>query len=203
MRLRNSIYMTAALIKRLLDNSHLDPNRIASNMKGLSRSDCLQLVMDTIDRIFPSTTRSGRLFVRCFDISPRLSYADMALLGNFMIRRESIFIVNGRAEFYPAPLEVQPRSAHPLNNLIMSFGGARYWNRHTAQVTVACKRLDERMQQDNDGECRVCQEPVALGTRVSVLPCGHWYCKDCIGPWLETNTTCPTCRRDTRLPIQR
>lgn len=63
------------------------------------------------------------------------------------------------------------------------------------KLLITSSQLDEEMKLHNEGECRICCEPVAVGTCVSVLQCGHWYCKPCIDPWLVRNTTCPTCRQ--------
>lgn len=197
-RLQNNIYVTALMVERIINTEGFDTYRIAAHMKGLCKWDRVRLALETIDRIFDSSVRSGPLFVRCYDVWPNVSLADMALLANFMIQRENIITTNGRAEFVLASSELQPTSDHPIHDLLMGLRDARRWNEYMArrQIKVTCKRLDEHMRQDNDGECRMCQESIALGTKVSVLPCGHWYCQVCIGEWFKTNTTCPTCRRD-------
>lgn len=49
---------------------------------------------------------------------------------------------------------------------------------------------------NNETECNVCLESFVIDESVKMLACKHKYHEKCIGPWLRTNTTCPTCRRD-------
>lgn len=197
-RLRSNILATAKMLERILNTPDLDPHWTAARMKFQCEWPRVQLVLETIDRIFSPSARSGPLFVRCYDVWPNLSLADMALLANFMIQRETIATIDGRKEFIPAEEEMQPTGDHPLNDLVMGLRTERSWNEYMAQkqIMVPSKRLKESMRKDNEGECRICQESVPLNTYVSTLPCGHWYCRGCIGEWLKNNTTCPTCRRD-------
>lgn len=41
--------------------------------------------------------------------------------------------------------------------------------------------------------CAVCLDPM---TGALQLPCGHTFHAACIKPWLQSHTTCPTCRFD-------
>ena len=50
-----------------------------------------------------------------------------------------------------------------------------------------------------DNNCAVCQDPLEQGHEVCVINyCGHIFHKDCITPWFQQNTRCPTCRHDIR-----
>jgi len=42
--------------------------------------------------------------------------------------------------------------------------------------------------------CPVCQDAFAAGDEWLRMPCGHYYHKDCLTPWLAEHNTCPTCR---------
>lgn len=44
-------------------------------------------------------------------------------------------------------------------------------------------------------KCLVCQDELAAGEEVQVLPCNHVFHPPCLEPWLlEHNNSCPTCR---------
>ena len=47
----------------------------------------------------------------------------------------------------------------------------------------------------DDDACIICFEPM---TRLTVTPCGHLFCFDCITSCLTANGLCPTCRRNVR-----
>ncbi|KAL2504780.1 Anaphase-promoting complex (APC) [Abeliophyllum distichum] len=42
--------------------------------------------------------------------------------------------------------------------------------------------------------CAVCKDEVAIGEKVTRMPCSHLYHGDCILPWLRIRNTCPVCR---------
>jgi len=44
-------------------------------------------------------------------------------------------------------------------------------------------------------ECVICMETMDITVQVTTN-CGHAYCTDCIGEWLEKSTTCPHCRTE-------
>lgn len=49
-------------------------------------------------------------------------------------------------------------------------------------------------------QCSVCMDTLVdsrgLSEEVVTLPCSHCFHAECLRPWLETNTNCPTCRFD-------
>ena len=49
---------------------------------------------------------------------------------------------------------------------------------------------------DDDDTCIICFE---LMSRLTVTPCGHLFCHDCITSCLTSSGLCPTCRRAVRL----
>jgi hypothetical protein len=44
------------------------------------------------------------------------------------------------------------------------------------------------------GECAVCQSSLEPTETVRLLPCRHCFHTECIDPWFERSTCCPTCR---------
>ncbi|KAF2861663.1 hypothetical protein K470DRAFT_256792 [Piedraia hortae CBS 480.64] len=44
-------------------------------------------------------------------------------------------------------------------------------------------------------ECSICMDQIPIGNSVTVLPCSHWFHKECITAWLSEHDTCPHCRQ--------
>ncbi|KAM0940960.1 putative transcription factor C2H2 family [Dioscorea sansibarensis] len=42
--------------------------------------------------------------------------------------------------------------------------------------------------------CTVCMDEFVAGRNATQMPCGHFYHRDCILPWLALRNTCPVCR---------
>lgn len=47
-------------------------------------------------------------------------------------------------------------------------------------------------------QCSICLNQINNGSEIGTLVCGHTYHYSCIERWLNTNQSCPTCRRRTR-----
>ena len=47
-------------------------------------------------------------------------------------------------------------------------------------------------------DCPVCLTSFRLGDMCKLLPCQHMFCEKCTKRWMDSNTTCPMCRRDCR-----
>jgi Ring finger domain len=62
--------------------------------------------------------------------------------------------------------------------------------------TVSVKRNTKSIQ-DN---CVICMEPFNRNQpQASYLECHHWFHKDCVSRWLESNSSCPHCKHETNV----
>lgn len=59
------------------------------------------------------------------------------------------------------------------------------------QKTIAKEDLDETT---GKADCSICMDEAAVGSQVTLLPCGHWFHGECIRAWLAEHDTCPHCR---------
>ncbi|EME88620.1 uncharacterized protein MYCFIDRAFT_79974 [Pseudocercospora fijiensis CIRAD86] len=51
---------------------------------------------------------------------------------------------------------------------------------------------DDQDEEDGEAICCVCQKDIKVGTIVTFLPnCRHWFCTDCLKPWVKKHDTCP------------
>ncbi|KAJ1760861.1 hypothetical protein LPJ77_002340 [Coemansia sp. RSA 2523] len=48
--------------------------------------------------------------------------------------------------------------------------------------------------------CPVCLDDMACGQMVRGFECKHCFHVQCIDPWLSTNASCPSCRKQIKLP---
>ena len=46
-----------------------------------------------------------------------------------------------------------------------------------------------------DQECAICYEPLTLRHNLSITPCGHYFCFQCITTSMYKLSTCPCCRK--------
>jgi MFS family permease len=72
----------------------------------------------------------------------------------------------------------------------LALAALREWRRGAAAAPPTAEQLAAAPP-----ECAVCQEALRAPAR---LTCGHIYCQDCIGEWLEREATCPMCRAQVR-----
>ncbi|KAA1109698.1 hypothetical protein PGTUg99_031851 [Puccinia graminis f. sp. tritici] len=98
------------------------------------------------------------------------------------------------------------------------YGFWRSWTRHVHNVRCASFAASQKLQRrlasltisnavaSADGEalkCLVCQDDLSqVDQPILQLPCHptHIFHRDCIQPWLESHSTCPTCRATIELP---
>lgn len=48
--------------------------------------------------------------------------------------------------------------------------------------------------------CLICQDEKTVDDSVTIMPCDHWFCPECIVQWLKANGTCPSCRASVTIP---
>jgi len=54
------------------------------------------------------------------------------------------------------------------------------------------------ISEDNgDGQCVICQDPILIWNSVKQLPCNHLYHSHCILPWFRVRISCPICRDES------
>lgn len=54
-----------------------------------------------------------------------------------------------------------------------------------------------RAVDQGNNECPVCAIEFEVNDAVALLPCGHYFCKDCMTQWMNhEKSTCPLCRHD-------
>jgi hypothetical protein len=52
-----------------------------------------------------------------------------------------------------------------------------------------------------DTYCSICQDKISSNPRKTL--CNHYYCSDCLIPWLKINKTCPSCLSDLESLIEK
>lgn len=50
----------------------------------------------------------------------------------------------------------------------------------------------EEVMESGEDQCAICQDPMTKP--VSLRPCRHMFCEDCVIQWLDREKTCPLCR---------
>lgn len=58
---------------------------------------------------------------------------------------------------------------------------------------VVCFKEMNKMDQET---CPICQIKFEVQSSVRVLECGHFYHKDCIDEWFQTQKNCCICKKD-------
>jgi E3 ubiquitin-protein ligase RNF38/44 len=58
-------------------------------------------------------------------------------------------------------------------------------------VTIDAELLSSA---SSNSTCPICISEMVIGEQARVLPCSHFFHKDCVDEWLGVNASCPTCR---------
>ena len=60
----------------------------------------------------------------------------------------------------------------------------------------------EDLDEEGRATCSICLDEKQIGQEVTVLPCNHFFDKQCVEEWLRQHGTCPMCRRSfERTPL--
>ena len=58
---------------------------------------------------------------------------------------------------------------------------------------------EENKEEFKEKDCNICLEQFNTNNELKVLPCNHFFHKDCIKEWLcNEKVNCPICRKDIR-----
>ena len=54
------------------------------------------------------------------------------------------------------------------------------------------------IDKSNSDKCSICHEEFAINTIVKILPCKHFFHRDCLSEWVISNrkSKCPLCRKN-------
>ena len=88
-------------------------------------------------------------------------------------------------------------STQDISSLILSFGSQSIsccLHKYNNQIlrNAFFKDLDNKIIKD----CIICFNEINKEDDIIILPCKHFYHKECISKWFETSKTCPICRNE-------
>ena len=63
-------------------------------------------------------------------------------------------------------------------------------------AVFSASRKDTKDADGTPASCLICMERVRERASVLRMPCGHLFHEPCIAKWLDSNRTCPTCRKE-------
>ena len=68
----------------------------------------------------------------------------------------------------------------------------------TSQMAIASLPVVNVQSEDGEAEkdCPICTETFEHMEPATKLPCGHYFHRDCVVPWLKMHSTCPSCRHE-------
>jgi hypothetical protein len=79
-----------------------------------------------------------------------------------------------------------------------------FWDNPLIEPSVFLDENTEIFIQDNiDDTCSICMESYKEKKEQISLPCKHIYHKDCVMTWLKNNNTCPYCRLQLKIIINK
>ncbi|KAM4050324.1 uncharacterized protein ACNLHF_015353 [Anomaloglossus baeobatrachus] len=71
------------------------------------------------------------------------------------------------------------------------------WHPQPNRTTLQINTLQTRtiLPQEDNGSCVICLTEFAIGENITLLPCKHIFHQTCIVTWLQSNPSCPLCRK--------
>ena len=67
-------------------------------------------------------------------------------------------------------------------------------NKMASLNEVRHMRFEDLEENKREGQCVITRQVFNNDTCISVLPCGHYFCKGACARWLANHNTCPVCR---------
>jgi len=175
--LREPIQRLTMNLHFLLDNPHLNvapyerlANMGSSSFDDLSALDHAQRHLGNVENL---RTHSG--------LDPE-TIERYTLVGS--VTEEGIPVIG---TLNPGPLDLEHSSTWNSND----DSGADNANQVTRMASDAA-----RVSAPGECCCVVCLEPMRRAEIVRILPCCHFYHKDCVDRWLQRHKRCPVCNGD-------
>ena len=106
---------------------------------------------------------------------------------------------NHSLKLYPKPLNQNLSKSKCIKHFIQS-NVSKFIHRppptapHVIASLCHVRVTTELLSSADALDCAVCRCDLELDESVVELPCKHLYHRECITPWLEQTSTCPTCR---------
>ena len=96
-------------------------------------------------------------------------------------------------------LHNQNEELERILSYIMMNDNNRYGSPPASKESVAQLKEEEMTEETIkslgvENVCSVCKEEFSKGKKAMVLPCRHFYHRECIIPWLDQHNSCPICR---------
>lgn len=104
-----------------------------------------------------------------------------ALLSLFLPERQTRIITPGRSNLFDSFL--QPVVVRPTPEQITRFTSV---GNRVSDTELACAICQDQLLADQEGR--------------RLNACGHWFHRNCIDTWFQSNVHCPVCRHDIRVP---
>ena len=180
---RNAVLVTGQLGRPRIDNPRMPPiGRISGNRQSMEslqsamgKSKCVQ---SGIKRAKYILGRKGVKHVKHLDaMRQRVEFRFGPGRGHFSM--------NDSAEFGRLMDHVMQHSAdHVPGHIGAGLSTVQLNQLPISDVTVG--QLDKT--------CTICMDNYELGSKIRMLPCFHFFHRDCVDPWLKRNRECPVCR---------
>ena len=72
----------------------------------------------------------------------------------------------------------------------------------SAEIRAKLEHTNYNVAQDGKTydltSCIICLNEFKDGSKITKLPCGHYYCWHCIDKWFDDSVVCPLCKKDIR-----
>lgn len=122
------------------------------------------------------------------------------VIDNMLINTEGLSSYNNIINF-PSLLSTSYIISNDALTVFISFDSFVNNNQEQQQETTTILPLVNTIDLpqkilEHKNDCYICLDTLLPGSCVRQLPCGHFFCFDCIYSWLNEyhHTECPTCK---------